>query len=37
MIFEPKDTTESDFEFEEQIKGGVVPKEFIPGVQKVKR
>merc|ERR1711871_1667199 len=34
MIFEPKDTTESDFEFEEQIKGGVVPKEFIPGVQK---
>merc|ERR1711968_63814 len=34
MIFEPKDTTESDFEFEEQIKGGVVPKEYIPGVQK---
>merc|ERR1711988_1253963 len=34
MIFEPKDTTEADFEFAEQIKGGVVPKEYIPGVQK---
>ena len=34
MIFEPKDTTESDFEFCEEIKGGVVPKEYIPGVQK---
>ena len=34
MIFEPKDTTESDFEFAEEIKGGVVPKEYIPGVQK---
>merc|ERR1711988_1849515 len=34
MIFEPKDTTESDFEFQEEIKGGVVPKEYIPGVQK---
>jgi len=34
MIFEPKDTTESDFEFCEEVKGGVVPKEFIPGVQK---
>jgi len=34
MIFEPKDTTEADFEFAENIKGGAVPKEFIPGVQK---
>jgi elongation factor G len=34
MIFEPKDTTESDFEFQEEIKGGVVPKEYIPGGQK---
>merc|ERR1712167_210309 len=25
---------ESDFEFMEEIKGGVVPKEYIPGVQK---
>merc|ERR1712054_512924 len=32
--FEPKSDTESDFEFMEEIKGGVVPKEYIPGVQK---
>lgn len=32
--FEPKDNSESDFEFTEEIKGGVVPKEYIPGVQK---
>ena len=29
-----QDTTEADFEFAEQIKGGAVPKEYIPGVQK---
>ena len=32
--FEPKSDAESDFEFMEEIKGGVVPKEYIPGVQK---
>jgi len=32
--FEPKSDAESDFEFTEEIKGGVVPKEYIPGVQK---
>merc|ERR1719359_1981669 len=35
--FEPKDLEETDdpeFEFESDIKGGVVPKEYIPGVQK---
>jgi elongation factor G len=35
--FEPKDFRESDdmdFEFEADIKGGSVPKEYIPGVQK---
>merc|ERR1719378_1841177 len=32
--FEPKNDGESDFEFIEEIKGGVVPKEYIPGVQK---
>merc|ERR1711871_1935223 len=34
MIFEPKNDGESDFEFIEEIKGGSVPKEYIPGVQK---
>merc|ERR1712023_583380 len=32
--FEPKNDGESDFEFIEEIKGGSVPKEYIPGVQK---
>merc|ERR1712070_916857 len=32
--FEPKSDAESDFEFMGEIKGGVVPKEYIPGVQK---
>lgn len=34
--FEPKDFTEdnNDFEFVSEIKGGSVPKEYIPGVQK---
>merc|ERR1711990_719045 len=35
--FEPKDMSEEDgmdFEFETDIKGGSVPKEYIPGVQK---
>lgn len=27
----------SDFQFVSEIKGGVVPKEYIPGVQKVSR
>jgi len=37
IIFEPKDMDEEDnmdFEFASQIKGGNVPKEYIPGVQK---
>merc|ERR1711968_36358 len=34
LIFEPKNDGESDFEFIEEIKGGSVPKEYIPGVQK---
>merc|ERR1711937_1077883 len=38
LIFEPKDFSDDDgamdFEFESQIKGGAVPKEYIPGVQK---
>merc|ERR1712183_1162275 len=37
IIFEPKDMTEEggmDFEFESDIKGGSVPREYIPGVQK---
>merc|ERR1712194_670709 len=38
IIFEPKDMTEedatTDFEFQSDIKGGSVPREFIPGVQK---
>jgi len=37
IIFEPKDMSESDntdFEFVSEIKGGNVPKEYIPGVQK---
>ena len=32
--FEPKNDAESDFEFAEEIKGGAVPREYIPGVQK---
>ncbi|CAB9497962.1 factor G [Seminavis robusta] len=37
LIFEPKDMAEEggmDFEFESEIKGGSVPREYIPGVQK---
>jgi len=38
LIFEPKDLNDSegnmDFEFVSEIKGGSVPKEYIPGVQK---
>merc|ERR1719157_320691 len=38
ILFEPKVMSEEnedmDFEFESQIKGGSVPKEYIPGVQK---
>merc|ERR1712003_575934 len=38
IIFEPKEFSEEegsmDFEFESQIKGGNVPKEYVPGVQK---
>merc|ERR1712241_266687 len=38
LIFSPKDFSDEDgamdFEFESQIKGGAVPKEYIPGVQK---
>lgn len=38
IIFEPKDLSDEeagmDFEFESDIKGGNVPKEYIPGVQK---
>lgn len=37
IIFEPKDLSQegaSDFEFVSDIKGGSVPKEYIPGVQK---
>jgi len=34
LVFEPKNDAESDFEFIEEIKGGSVPKEYIPGVQK---
>lgn len=38
--FEPANMDEegatSDFEFVSEIKGGVVPKEYIPGVQKVR-
>jgi len=35
IIFEPKDTSDDNlFEFVSEIKGGAVPKEFIPGVQK---
>jgi elongation factor G len=37
IIFEPKDMASSegmDFEFVSEIKGGTVPKEYIPGVQK---
>lgn len=32
--FEPADTAEGDVEFISEVKGGSVPKEFIPGVQK---
>merc|ERR1712241_1190239 len=35
IIFEPKDMNDDNlFEFVSEIKGGAVPKEFIPGVQK---
>merc|ERR1712084_218573 len=38
LVFEPKDFGEEeenmDFEFLSEIKGGAVPKEYIPGVQK---
>merc|ERR1712228_777553 len=38
IIFEPKEYSDEeggmDFEFESNIKGGAVPKEYIPGVQK---
>merc|ERR1712084_55807 len=38
LVFEPKDFGEEDegmdFEFASEIKGGAVPKEYIPGVQK---
>merc|ERR1712176_215404 len=38
LVFEPKDMNEedatTDFEFFSEIKGGAVPKEYIPGVQK---
>jgi len=36
IIFEPKDPEDenTDFEFQSDIKGGSVPKEYIPGVQK---
>merc|ERR1712228_75707 len=38
IIFEPKEYSDEeggmDFEFESNIKGGSVPKEYIPGVQK---
>merc|ERR1712003_525234 len=37
IIFEPKDPADeegTDFEFISEIKGGSIPKEFIPGVQK---
>jgi len=38
LIFQPKEFSEEegsmDFEFESQIKGGNVPKEYVPGVQK---
>lgn len=41
MKFVPTDMDEdgatSDFEFVSEIKGGVVPKEYIPGVQKVRK
>jgi elongation factor G len=32
--FEPQDAVEADFEFIEEVKGGSVPREYIPGVQK---
>merc|ERR1719291_1460561 len=34
IVFEPKDTDDSLFEFVSEIKGGAVPKEYIPGVEK---
>ena len=34
LEFEPSDGKEGDVEFISEIKGGAVPKEFIPGVQK---
>jgi elongation factor G len=32
--FEPQDAAEAEFEFVEEVKGGSVPREYIPGVQK---
>merc|ERR1711920_679496 len=34
IVFEPKDTDDNLFEFVSEIKGGAVPKEYIPGVEK---
>merc|ERR1712204_50151 len=34
IVFEPKDTDDTLFEFVSEIKGGSVPKEYIPGVEK---
>merc|ERR1719199_1580563 len=34
VLFEPKEESNADFEFESDIKGGVVPKEYVPGVEK---
>lgn len=34
IIFEPKDIEGSEFEFVNEIKGGNIPKEYIPGVRK---
>jgi len=34
IVFEPKSTEDNLFEFVSEIKGGAVPKEYIPGVEK---
>merc|ERR1712099_211955 len=34
LVFEPKSTDDNLFEFVSEIKGGAVPKEYIPGVEK---
>lgn len=34
MRFEPQEDAEAVFEFKDEIKGGAVPKEYIPAVQK---